>query len=303
MKKIHLALLLAAVACAPVLAQQTAAPSTAPSSVLQRIKSTGKITIAHRESSVPFSFVNGEKKPMGYAVDLCLKIAEAVRKSAGLKDLRVEFAMVSPANRIAVIEEGRADLECGSTTNNAERRKKVGFTIPHFITGARLMVKSDSTVEKIEDLMGRKLVSTRGTTPLQAAEQANRERLMGLTILSAPDHANAVGMVEKNEAQAFLMDDVLLFGLIANRPDPTSLKVVGKFLTTEALAIMLPRDDRDFKKVVDDEMRRLILSREIYAIYDRWFMQPTPPNNSSLNMPVSYLLRDFWKYPSDFVPF
>ena len=194
-------------------------------------------------------------------------------------------------------------MECGSTTNNAERRQKVAFTIPHFITGARLLVKAGSPIDKVEDLNGKKLVSTKGATPLKAADQANRERLMGITIVEAPDHAKAVEMVEKGEADAFVMDDVLLYGLAAGRPDPKALKVVGRFMTTEPLAIMLPKNDPEFKKLVDDEMRRLITSREIYPIYDKWFNKPIPPNNTVLNLPVSYLLRDFWKYPNDQVPF
>lgn len=272
--------------------------------VLERVKGGGKIVIAHRESSVPFSYVDpASGKPVGYALDLCLKIADAVGRKLGMKSVPVEFLQVTPANRIAMVEQGKADMECGSTTNNAERRQKVAFTIPHFITGARLLVKADSPVELIEDLMGKKLVSTKGTTPLKAADQANRERLMGITILEAPDHARAVEMVEKGEADAFVMDDVLLFGLAANRPNPAALKVVGKFLTTEPLAIMLPRSDPEFKKVADDEMRRLITTGQIAPIYDKWFAKPIPPKNTPLNLPVSYLLRDFWKYPTDQVPF
>ena len=284
------------------LALLCSAAAVSAQTVLERVAAGGKLVVAHRESSVPFSYmVDG--KPVGYAVDLCLRIADAVRKKTGMKDMQVEFLMVTPANRMVMVEQGKADLECGSTTNNAERRQKVGFTIPHFITGARLLVKASSPVDRIEDLTGRKLVATKGTTPLKAVEQANRERLMGLTIEEAPDHARGVEMVEKGEADAFLMDDVLLFGLAANRPDPKALKVVGRFLTTEPLDIMLPRNDAAFKKVVDDEMRRLVTSREIYDIYDKWFMRPIPPKGTALNMPVSYLLRDFWKYPTDQVPF
>jgi len=269
--------------------------------VLERIAAGGKLVVAYRESSVPFSYVV-EGKPLGYAVALCLRLADAVRRKTGQKDMAVEFLQVTPANRVQVVEQGQADLECGSTTNNAERRQKVAFTIPHFITGARLLVQAGSSVERIEDLTGRKLVSTQGTTPLKAVEQANRERLLGLSILTAPDHAKAVEMVERGEADAFLMDDVLLFGLAANRADPKALKVVGRFLTTEPLAIMLPKGDAAFKKLVDEEMRRLIASREIYEIYDKWFLRPIAPKGTALNMPVSYLLRDFWKYPTDFVP-
>jgi ABC-type amino acid transport substrate-binding protein len=273
------------------------------SSVLERIAAGGKLIVAHRESSIPFSYLDQDKKPVGYAMDLCLKLAEAVRKKTGAKAMQVEYLQVTPANRIAMVAEGKADMECGSTTNNADRRQKVAFTIPHFITGARMLVRTESKIDRIEDLYGKTLVSTKGTTPLKAAEQANRERLLHITIIEAPDHAKAVDMVEKGEADAFVMDDVLLYGLAANSAKPESLKVVGKFLTTEPLAIMLPKDDPEFKKLVDEEMRRLILSKEIQPIYDKWFLKPIPPNDRPLSLPVSYLLKDFWKYPTDFVPF
>jgi ABC-type amino acid transport substrate-binding protein len=300
-----LALLLAVagVALAQPASAPPSAPTNAPTSVIERLKSGGKIILAHRESSVPFSYLDADKKPVGYALDLCLKIAEAVAKKVGAKDNGVAFLMVTPANRIAAIEQGKADMECGSTTNNAERRQKVAFTVPHFITGARMLVRANSTAQRIEDLQGKKLVSTKGTTPLKAVESANRERLLGITIIDAPDHGKAIEMVEKSEADGFVMDDVLLYGLAANRADPKALKVVGKFLTTEPLAIMLSKNDPEFKKLVDAEMKRLVNSREIFAIYDKWFMQPIPPKNTALNLPVSYLLRDFWKYPTDVVPF
>ncbi len=288
-----------AITCLALLCSAAALPAQ---TVLERVAAGGKLVVGYRESSVPFSYV-ADGKPIGYAVDLCVRLAEAVRKKTGQKNMPVEFLLVTPANRVQMVEQGKVDMECGSTTNNAERRQKVDFTIPHFITGARLLVKATSPVDRIEDLVGKKLVSTQGTTPFKAVEQANRERLLGLTILAAPDHAKAVEMVERGEADAFLMDDVLLYGLAANRADPKALKVVGRFLTTEPLAIMLPKNDPAFKKLIDDEMRHLITSREIHGIYDKWFMRPIPPKGVALNMPVSYLLRDFWKYPTDFVPF
>lgn len=290
------------VSCLLVLASGTSA--VAAQGVLDRVREGGALVIAHRDSSVPFSYLNTKTgKPIGYAMDLCLHLADVVRRATGRKDMAVEFVAVTSANRVATVAEGRADLECGSTTNNAERRKSVAFTIPHYITGARLLVQASSSITRLEDLAGKKLVSTKGSTPLRAAQQANRERLMGLNIVEAPDHARAVEMVEKGEADAFVMDDVLLYGLASGRPDPKALKVVGRFVTTEPLAIMLPPGDPQFKKLVDDEMRRLITSREIYAIYDKWFMQPIPPQNRSLDLPVNYLMRDFWKYPTDQVPF
>ena len=279
------------------------ASSAHAETVLERIAAGGKLVIAHRESSVPFSYLDANKQPVGYAVDLCLKLAEAVRQRTGAKKMEVAFLQVTPANRIAMVEEGKADMECGSTTNNAERRQKVAFTVPHFITGARLLVKADRNYTRIEDFKGKKIVSTKGTTPLKVLEEANKSRLMGITILEAPDHAKAVEMVETGEADAFVMDDVLLYALAANRPQPKALKVVGKFLTTEPLAIMLNKNDPSFKKLVDEEMRRLVVSKEINAVYNKWFMKPIAPNNIALNMPVSYLLKDSWKYPTDIVPF
>ncbi|MBC7994650.1 MAG: amino acid ABC transporter substrate-binding protein [Rhizobacter sp.] len=268
---------------------------------LDHIKQSGKIVIAHRESSVPFSYVV-DKQPMGYAVELCLKLAEAVRKKLALKVLKPEYLQVTPANRIAMVADGKADLECGSTTNNSERRQKVAFTVPHYITGARYLVRADSKFEDLPNFEKKKLVSTKGTTPLKAIDQANKERLLGIEILEAPDHARAVEMVEKGEADGFAMDDVLLYGLMAGRADPSKLKVVGKFLTIEALAIMLPKNDPELKAILDDEMKRLISTREAHAIYERWFLKPIPPQNTALSLPMNYLLKDFWKYPTDRVP-
>jgi len=270
--------------------------------VLDRIRSTGTVVLAHRESSVPFSFVGPDGQPVGYAVDLCLKLVEAVGKALSLPQVGTKFLQVTPSNRIAMIENNTADLECGSTTNNAERREKVAFTVPHYITGARYLVRADSPVDVLRDFSGRKLVSTKATTPLKAVTRANNEYLLGITLLEAPDHTRAVDMVASGEADGFVMDDVLLFGLAAGRPDPQAFKVVGKFLTIEPLAIMLPRNDPDFKRLVDAEMKRLIRSQEAHAIYERWFQSPIPPTNRSLNLPMNYLLKDFWKYPTDQVP-
>ena len=291
-------LLLAAVTAALAI---TAAPASA-GPVLDRIKSRGKIVLAHRESSVPFSYIDADRKPLGYAVDLCLKVAEAVRKNLQMKTLPVEYLLVTPADRVAAVAEGRADMECGSTTNNAERRQKVAFTVPHYITGARFMVRADSNIDSLAAFEDKKLVSTKGTTPLKAITAANRDRLLRINILEAPDHARAREMVERGEADGFAMDDVLLFGLIASSADPSKLKVVGKFLTIEPLSIMLPKDDPAFKRIVDDEMKRLIATREAHAMYERWFMRPIPPKNTALNLPMNYLLKDFWKYPTDQVP-
>lgn len=292
-------LLLAGVASS-MAAPGPAGAETGP--VIDQIRTQQRMVLAHRESSIPFSYVGPDARPVGYALDICKRLADAVKARLGLPAMEVVYRQVTPANRIEAIEKGEAHLECGSTTNNASRREKVAFTIPHFITGARFLVKADSPIDRIDHPALKRVVSTRNTTPLAAVRRINAERALRLEILEAEDHEKAVQMVERGEADAFAMDDVLLFGLAANRAEPKALKVTGRFMTTEPLAIMLPKGDPAFKKLIDDEMRRLILSREVYPIYQRWFEQPIPPSNRPLNLPVSYLLRDFWKYPSDQVP-
>ena len=279
-----------------------AAAPTQAGAVLDRIKQSGRITIAHREASVPFSYLDAQGRPVGYAMDICQRLVEAVAKRVEHKSLAVDFKLVTSATRIPTMAGGAADLECESTTNTAERRERVAFTVPHYITGARLLVRADSPITEIRDLERKRLVSTTGTTPLKTITQLNRERLLGVNIGDVPDHARGIEMVEKGEADAFLMDEVLLIGLVATRPDPAKLKVVGKYLTIEPLAIMLPKADAEFKRVVDEEMKRLIRSGEALALHDKWFTKPIPPQGRNLNLPINYLLRDFRKYPSDWVP-
>jgi ABC-type amino acid transport substrate-binding protein len=272
-----------------------------PHPVLDRIRSSGRIVLAHRESAVPFSYFDTGKKPVGYALDLCKDVAEAVRKHLGLKTLDIAFLAVNPATRIDAIVSGKADLECGATTNNAERRQKVAFTIPHYITGTRFAVRADSPITELPQFEGHVLVSTAGSTPLKTVSQANDDRLLHIDVRPVPDNASAMDMLAKKTADGFAMDDVQLYGLIAESANPSQFKVVGKFITIEPLAIMMSKDDAAFKKVVDDEMRHLIRSGEADKIYARWFMAPIPPKNVSMNLPMSYLLRDSWKYPSDAV--
>lgn len=271
--------------------------------VLERIRQAGTIVLAHRESSVPFSYVGPDGQPMGYALDLCAHLAEAVRKQLGLPALARRYVTITPANRIQTVAQGQADLECGSTTNTAERREQVSFTVPHYIAGARYLVRADSRIDKLEDFEGKRIVSIAGTAPMKAIVRANAERLLRITVIEAPDLDAATAMVERKQADGFVMDDVLLYGQRAKSRQPEALQVVGKFLTIDPLAIMLPKGDAEFKKLIDGEMRRLIYSGEARAIYERWFVQPIPPKNESLNLPMNYLLKDFWKYPTDQVPY
>lgn len=270
--------------------------------LLDKVKSEGRLTIAHRDASIPFSYLDADGKPIGYALEVCRQMAKAIQQSLGLSQLPLDFVQVTSANRIERVEKQQALLECGSTTNNASRREKVNFAIPHYIAGARLLVKADSPIASIDSPALLRLVSTKGSTPVNAVRRIARDKGLKFTISEAEGHLQALEMVERGEADAFAMDDVLLYGLAATRPNPNALKVVGRFITIEPLAIMYPKGDEAFGKIIDDEMRRLIRSGELDAIYATWFQRAIPPKGAVLNLPPSYLLRDLWKFPSANMP-
>jgi ABC-type amino acid transport substrate-binding protein len=274
--------------------------------VLKRIRETGVFTIAHREASLPFSYLDSQKKPNGYAVELCLKVADAIKRELKLPALKVNYLMVTPANRLPVIMEGKADIECGSTTNNATRRKDVEFTIPHFFAGARMIVKTNSGIKNWDDLRGKAVVTTKGTTNAKTVKDKDTERLLKLKFLEGKDHGESFAMVQKGEAAAFVLDDVLLYGFRAGAPTPADFTVVGDLLTVEPYAMILPKGNPEYKKMVDKEMARIIVDNEIHAIYRKWFQQPVPTKEESrsvnMNMAMGYLLRDSFKFPTDKVP-
>jgi ABC-type amino acid transport substrate-binding protein len=273
------------------------------SPVLDRIKSTGKITIAHAEDFMPFSYYDPENKPIGYSVELCRKIADAVKNRLKLKDLQIQYTLSSVTSRMDLIEQGKADLECGVTANNAERRKRVSFTVPHYITGVRYAVLAKNSATDISQLQGKRMVTVAGTTAAREVVRVNNERLLKLQVSEQKDDVAAFRMLERGETDAIALDEALLIGLIASRPNPGMFKIVGKLLTIEPLAIMMSKNDAEFKRIVDEEMKRIINSREIFTMYERWFTKPIEPNNVSMNMPLGLLLRDLWKFPSDQVPF
>jgi ABC-type amino acid transport substrate-binding protein len=267
---------------------------------LARIRQTQTITIAHREASVPFSYIDDStKKPVGYAVDLCLRVADAIKRELKLPNLKIEFLPVTPSTRIPAIVDGKADLECGSTTNNAERRKQVAFTIPHFVATARMVVRTDSGIKNWPDLHDKRVVTTKGTTTVKLLTDRDKVRALNLKLIEGVDHNESFSKVEKHEAEAFPMDDVLLFGLRATAKNPADFEIVGDPLSTEPYAIMLRKDDPAFKSLVDREMARLINDGELTKLYDKWFMRPIPPKNVNMKMPMSHLLRDILRFPTD----
>jgi ABC-type amino acid transport substrate-binding protein len=277
-----------------------AAPALA-GSALERIQATGVVHIAYRSSSVPFSYVV-DGQPVGYSIDLCRDFVGAIGKAVGAKaPLRIEFIEVTSANRIETMASGRADLECESTTNTVERRKRVAFSIPHYVTGARFAVRAESPMQQLYDFTEKRIVSTTGTSPLKAVQGVNATHGLGIRIREVADHSEGLDAVERGDADAFVMDEVLLAGLISTRSQPPRAKIVGKYLTVEALAIVLPHDDAALKEVVDTEMKQLIRSGTAARLLNRWFMEPIPPRNMSIGLPIPYLLRDFWMYPTDWI--
>ena len=273
----------------------------AASPVLDRIRDTGIVRLAYRENSVPFSYLDGGK-PVGYSIDLCARLVDAIKvavKRPDLKVLKVEYVAVTPATRIAAITEGRADLECGSTNNTRERREKVAFTIPHYIASSRMLVKTSSGIHRWEDLNNKTVVSTRGSTNGGQIKAMADARVLKVNVIEAKDHAEAFGMVAAGKADAFAMDDVLLFGFRATSPNPADYVVVGSNLAVAPYAIMLSKDDTEFKKVIDLAMSRTILDGEAEKLYKKWFQQPIPPNGVKLEIPMSFLLRDSFKFPTD----
>jgi glutamate/aspartate transport system substrate-binding protein len=267
---------------------------------LARIRQTQTITIAHREASMPFSYVDeNTKKPVGYAVDLCLKIADAVKRELKLPNLKIEFLPVTSSTRIPAIADGKADLECGSTTNNAERRKQVAFTIPHFIAATRMVVRANSGIKNWSDLHDKRVVTTKGTTTVKLLNDRDKARSLNLKLIEGVDHNESFMKVERGDAEAFAMDDVLLYGLRANSKNPSGFEIVGDPLSAEPYAIALRRDDPAFKSLVDREMARLIDDGELNRLYDKWFMRPIPPKNVNMKMPMSHLLRESLRFPTD----
>ena len=266
---------------------------------LKKIKDTGTITLGHRESSIPFSYFDDQQKVVGYAMDLCNRIVDAVKRELKLTKLDVKLNPVTSATRIPLMANGTVDLECGSTTNNLDRQKQVAFTITHFVTANRFVSKTSSKLRTVDDLKGKTVVSTSGTTNIKQITEINGQKNLGMNILTAKDHAEAFLMVETNRAVAFVMDDILLYSLVATSKSPKDYVISPDALSIEPYGIMLRREDPAFKKVVDAAMVATYKSGAINAIYDKWFLKPLPPKSINLNVPMSAAFKKVVANPTD----
>ncbi len=273
--------------------------SLAQADTLKKVADSNKITVAYRESSVPFSYLAGSTKAVGFAVDLTDAIVDAVKKKLGKPNLEVGMMAVTSQNRIPLLTNGTIDLECGSTTNNIARGKDVAFAINHFYTGTRLLAKKSSNIKNYADLAGKTVASTTGTTNAQVIRKYSQDQNLGMNLILGKDHDDSLLLVQSDRAVAFAMDDVLLFGLMANSKDPASLEVVGDSLQVEPYACMLRKDDPAFKALVDGVITDAMKSGEFERLYTKWFMSPIAPKNINLNLPMSAQLRDNLKAFSD----
>jgi glutamate/aspartate transport system substrate-binding protein len=266
---------------------------------LKKIKDSGAITLGYRESSVPFSYYDDNQRVIGYAMDLCYRIVDAVKSNLKMDNLEVKLNPVTSATRIPLIANGTVDLECGSTTNNLEREKQVSFTITHFVTANRFVSKKSANLKTVDDLKGKTIVSTSGTTNIKQINEIGAQRNLNLNIIAAKDHAEAFLMVETDRAAAFVMDDILLYSLVATSKSPGDYVISADALSVEPYGIMLRRDDPAFKKVVDDEMMATYKGGAINAIYEKWFLKPIPPKGINLNVPMSAAFKKVVANPTD----
>ena len=277
-----------------------AAPAAAQQSgTLKKIQDAGAITIGHRDASIPLSYYDDRQQPVGYALDLCMRIVDAIKAELKQPKLEVKYQLVTSANRIPLMANGTIDLECGSTTNNLDRQKQVAFTITHFVTANRWVAKKASNIKTLADLKGKTIVSTAGTTNIKQMTEINAAQGLGMNIISANGHPEAFQMVETGRAVAFVMDDILLYGLVAQSRAPGDYVISAEALSVEPYGIMLRRDDPAFKKVVDNAMIQTYKSGAINAIYEKWFLKPIPPRNINLNLPMSAQFKKVIANPTD----
>ena len=267
---------------------------------LKKVKETGAITIGYRNSSIPFSYLDDNQKPIGFAIDICYKIVDAVKKELKLDKLEVKLNPVTSSTRIPLLANDTIDLECGSTTNNPDRLKQVWFTNTHFLTATRFVSKKSSKLNSIDDLKGKSVASTSGTTNIKQLTEANAARGLGINIIPAKEHAESFLLVETDRAVAAVLDDILLASFVAGSKNPEAYVIsTDAFSKPEPYGIMLRKDDAAFKKVVDAATSALYQGGEGQKLYDKWFTQNIPPKGLNLNTPIAPELKREFAKPSD----
>jgi glutamate/aspartate transport system substrate-binding protein len=266
---------------------------------LKKIKETGAITIGHRESSIPFSYLDDKQQPIGYAMDLCMKIVEAVKTELKMPGLKVNLQPVTSANRIPLLQNGTIDLECGSTTNSVERQKQVAFGPTYFVINVTAAVKKNSGIKTLADLNGKTLSTTSGTTSVPLLKKYEKTAHVEVKEIYGKDHAESFLLLAQDRSSAFVMDDILLAGQIANSGSPGDYMIIQESLRQEPYSMMLRRDDPQFKALVDKSVGAVMKSGEIDKIYAKWFTSPIPPKGVNMNFPETPAIKEAFKNPND----
>ncbi len=266
---------------------------------LEKISRTGTISLGHRESSVPFSYYDGKRQVVGYSHDLMLAVVERIRQELRLPALAVKLVPVTSQNRIPLVQNGSVDLECGSTTHNRERARQVAFSVSIFHTSSRLLTRHDSGISDLADLKGRRVAVTAGTTPERSLLLRAEATGLRFEIVSVKDHGDGFNRLQEGRADAFLMDEAMLYGLRAKAERPDDWRVVGQPMAAEVYACMLRKDDPRFKALVDRSLTEIMQSGEALRIYKRWFQSPIPPKGLNLNWPAPAALLELFRAPND----
>ncbi len=266
---------------------------------LKKIKDTGTITVGHRESSVPFSYLDDKQQPIGYAMDLCMKIVDAVKTELKLPNLKVNLQPVTSSNRIPLLQNGTIDLECGSTTNSVVRQQQVSFGPTYFVINVTAAVKKSSGINSLADLAGKTISTTSGTTSVPLLKAYEKTKAVEVKEIYGKDHAESFLLMADDRSQAFVMDDILLAGQIANSRNPNDFKIIQESLRQEPYSMMLRKDDPQFKALVDKTIGGVMKSGEIEKIYFKWFQSPIPPKGININFPMTPAIREAFKNPND----
>lgn len=266
---------------------------------LKKVKDTGSITIGHRESSVPFSYLDDKQQPIGYAMDLCMKIVDAVKTELKMPNLKVNLQPVTSSNRIPLLQNGTIDLECGSTTNSTARQQQVSFGPTYFVINVTAAVKKTSNINALADLAGKTVSTTSGTTSVPLLKAYEKTKNAEVKEIYGKDHAESFLLMADDRAAAFVMDDILLAGQIANSRNPNDFKIIPESLRAEPYSMMLRKDDPQFKALVDKTIGGVMKSGEIEKIYSKWFTSPIPPKNINVNFPMTPAIKEAFKNPND----
>lgn len=272
---------------------------SAQQSTLDKMKSSGAVTMGVRESSGALSYTLGDGKYAGFHVEICNAVLRDIQKQLNLKTLDIKSSPVTSQNRIPLLQNGTVDIECGSTTNNATRQKDVAFAVTTYVEEIRIAVKANSGITSLNQLNGKKVATTTGTTSVQLLRKHERATGVNFEEVFGKDHADSFLLLESGRADAFVMDGSILAGNIANAKNPADFRIVGEVIAVEPIAIMMRKDDPSFKKAVDDNIKKMMKDGTLAKLWDKWFLQPIPPKNAKVGLALSESTKQAWSSPND----